>query len=82
MPIIFTSIVIAGITTGAISTAALFYNLFKTDKTEEELNFEDDLADLSVIEKRFMFSDSCIIRPSLTPNNTAKLPKNKVIIGS
>ena len=81
MPIIFTTIAIAGITTGAVSTAALLYNLFKTEKTEEELNFEDDLADLSVIEKRFMISDSCIIRPSLTPNNTAKLPKNKVIIG-
>ncbi len=49
-------------------------------KQKKELNFEDDLADLSVIEKRFMISDSCIIRPSLTPNNTAKLPKNKVII--
>ena len=26
-------------------------------------------------------SDSCIIRPSLTPNSAAKLPNNKVIIG-
>jgi len=77
MPIVLTSVVIAGITTG---TAALFYNLFKNEKTEEELNFEEDLSDLSKIENIFKISESCIINPSLTPNNTAKLPKNKVII--
>ncbi len=39
MPIIFTSVAIAGITTGAVSTVALLYNLFKNDKTEERIKF-------------------------------------------
>ena len=67
--LILTSVAIGG---GAIGASALLYKYFSGKKTEEELNFEQDLSNLS---------DSCIIRPSLTPNNTAKLPKNKVIIG-
>ena len=54
------------------------YKFFSSEKTHEEINFENDL---SKIEEVFSMSDSCIIRPSLTPNIAAKLPKNKVIIG-
>jgi hypothetical protein len=67
--LILTSVAIGG---GAVGASALLYKYFRGKKTEEELNFEQDLSNIS---------DSCIIRPSLTPNNTAKLPKNKVIIG-
>ena len=70
-----TSIAIGG---GAAGAAALLYKFFSSEKSEEELNFEKDL---SRIEGKFSMSDSCIIRPSLTPNSAAKLPNNKEIIG-
>ena len=73
--IIMTSVAIGG---GVAGAAALLYKFFSSEKTNEEINFENDL---SKIEEVFSMSDSCIIRPSLTPNNAAKLPKNKVIIG-
>ena len=63
---------------GAAGAAALLYKFFSSGQSEEELNFEKDLSNISNLSN---ISDSCIIRPSLTPNNTAKLPKNKVIIG-
>jgi len=62
---------------GVLGTVALLYNYFSGGNSEDEINFEKDL---SKIEGKFSISDSCIIRPSLTPNNAAKLPKNKVII--
>ena len=71
---VFTSVALG---TGAATAAALLYNYFKGEKTSEELNFEKDL---SKIDSMYNISDSCIIKPSLTPNNTAILPKNKVII--
>ena len=63
---------------GAAGAAALLYKFFSSGQRKEELNFEKDL---SRIEGKFSMSDSCIIRPSLTPNSAAKLPNNKVIIG-
>ena len=72
---LMTGIAIEG---GAAGAAALLYKFFSSEKSEEELNFEKDL---SRIEGKFSMSDSCIIRPSLTPNSAAKLPNNKVIIG-
>ncbi len=74
--IVMTTVAIGGGTVGAL---AILYNFFKRDKTEEELNFEEDLSDLT-IEKKYKMSNSCIIKPSLTPNSATKLPKNKVII--
>ena len=73
--LILTSVAIGG---GAVGASALLYRFFRGKKTEEELNFEKDLSNISSLSN---MSDSCIIRPSLTPNSAVKLPKNKVIIG-
>jgi hypothetical protein len=73
--ILMTSVAIGG---GVAGATALLYKFFSRDKHEEEINFENDL---SKIESVFSVSDSCIIRPSLTPKSASKLPKNKVIIG-
>ena len=73
--LILTSVAIGG---GAVGASALLYKFFSGKKTEEELNFEEDLSNISSLSN---ISDSCIIRPSLTPNSAVKLPKNKVIIG-